>query len=185
VNTALRRLGALFLLLSLLNTGVAMAGAPSKDKRVQRDKACTMVTERQVEKALGGPVAEGVENAVVLTCTYVVGDDPTQRPGGEFATTQLFPSILNTTGTAKKAVQDAHAIDLLAEDDLREVEDVGRRAFFNATRGRLVVLANKKYAFVLNWTTPAVPNTPEGRISKKHEKALIRLAKAVVKRAPK
>ena len=184
MNTAQRRLGALLMLSSLLSTGVALA-APSKGKRVQRDKACTMVTERQVEKAFGSPVAEGVENAVVLTCTYVVGEDPTQSPGGEFATTQLFPSILNTTGTAKKAVQDAHAIDLLAEDDLREVEDVGRRAFFNATRGRLVVLANKKYAFVLNWTTPAVPNTPEGRISKKHEQALTRLAKDIVKRAPR
>jgi len=178
---ASRRFGALLMLFALLSTGVAVAASPSKGKRVQRDKACTMVTERQVEKAFGSPVAEGVEQTVVLSCTYLVGVDPNQPPGGSFATQQLFPSILNTTDTAKQAVADSHAIDLIAEDDLREVEGVGRRAYFNATHGRIVVQATKKFAFVLIWS----PESVDGRITKKQEKQLIKLAKDVVKRAPR
>ena len=186
MNRALRTT-ALTACVSLLMTGTALAG--KSGKRVIRDKACTMVTTRQVEKAFGGPVAEGVENAVVLACTYIVGEDRTQAPGGEFATQQLFPSILNTTDTAKEAIEDARSIDVLAEHDLEDVDGVGRYAYYDATDGRIMVQATKKFAFVLNWTTPAPatpqPGQPEGRLSKKHKKALIRLAKDVVKRAPK
>ena len=178
MNRALRTI-ALTACVSLAMTGSALAG--TSGKRVTRDKACTMVTTKQVEKAFGGPVAEGVENAVVLACTYIVGEDRTQPPGGEFATQQLFPSILNTTDSAKEAVEDAHAIDVLAEHDLEDVDKLGRYAYYNATEGRIVVQATKKFAFVLNWS----PGSQEGPLSKKHKKALIRLAKDVAKRAPK
>lgn len=168
------------LALSTLVTAISAGEAVAKGPRVQRDKACTMVTTKQVEKAFGSPVADGVEQTVVLSCTYLVGTDPNTAPGGSFATQQLFPSILNTTHTAKAAIEDSHAIDLLAEDDLHDV-DVGKSAYMNSTRGRLTVQATKKFAFIVVWSIAS----KEGPIGKKNEKKLIRLAKDIVKRAPK
>ena len=169
---------AAVVLVLAMGSGLA-AAVPAA--RVKRDKACTMVTKKQVEKAFGGPVAEGVEQTVVLSCTYLVGTDPNTAPGGSFATQQLFPSILNTTDSAKAAIEDNHAIDLIAEDDLRDVDGVGRSAYMNSTRGRLTVQANKKFVFILVWSL----GSKEGRIGKANEKKLIRLAKDIVKRAPK
>src|SRR5688572_21929841 len=86
------RFATLPVVLVFAATNVARA-ATSRAKS-KRDEACTIVTTRQVEKAFGGPVAEGVEQEVVLSCTYLVGLDPLQPPGGSFAAQQLFPSIL-------------------------------------------------------------------------------------------
>lgn len=162
-------------------TVTTAAAAPAKAPRVTRDKPCTMLTTKQVAKAFGNPTAEGVEQSVVLSCTWLVGTDPNALPGGSFATQQLFPSILNTTHSAKGAIEDSHAIDLLAEDDLHDVDGVGRSAYMNSTRGRLNVQATKKFAFIVVWS----PASKEGPIGKKNEKKLIRLAKDIVKRAPK
>ena len=161
--------------------GLTASAVAAKGPRIQRDKACTMVTKKQVQKAFGSPVADGVEQTVVLSCTFLVGTDPNAEPGGSFATQQLFPSILNTTESAKAAIEDSHAIDLLAEDDLRDVDGVGKSAYMNSTRGRLTVQATKKYAFVVVWSIAS----KEGPIGKANEKKLIRLAKDIVKRAPK
>lgn len=171
-------LGAVLVASSAL---AAAGGAATVAKRVSPNKACTMVTVRQVEKAFGGPVAPGVEAPAVLSCTYLVGADPAQAPGGSFATQQLFPSFVNTTDTAKAAIEDAHAIDSLANDDLRDVDGVGKYAYFNATKGFVVVQASKKFAFVLTWNPGSVP----GPISKREQKKLVALAKDVTKRAPR
>jgi len=173
-----RVIAAAVVLVLAMGSGLA-AAAPAA--RVTRDSACTMVTAKQVEKAFGGPVAEGVEQSVVLSCTYLVGTDPNTAPGGSFATQQLFPSILNTTKTAKAAIEDAHAIDLIAEDDLRDVDGVGKSAYIDQTQGRIVVQANKKFTFILIWS----PASKITRIGKKAEKQLIKLAKNIVKRAPR
>ena len=174
------RMVTLAIVTTFAAASVAGAGT-AKPKRIKRDEACTIVTTRQVEKAFGGPVAEGVEQEVVLSCTYLVGTDPLAEPGGSFAAQQLFPSILNTTDSAKAAVEDAHAIAVVTEDDLRDVDDVGRAAYINSTRGEIVVQANKKYAFILIWSPESVV-TPS---TKAVEKKLIALAKDVVKRAPR
>ena len=168
----------------LLSTYATMATA-SADLGARRtpnatvDNPCTLLAVKQVKKEFGGPVATPLFNKLFLSCKYAVGTDPTQK-GGTLVAVLLFPSFLSHTGTAKAAYEDQHAIDMLSNSVLTDVNGVGRSAYMNLTNGELVVLATKRFVFTLRWQpAPARP------VNARDIKKLTALAKLVVPRFPR
>jgi hypothetical protein len=172
---------ALFAGVLIGSTFAGVGAARGATKRIKPEQPCTIVTKSQIEKAFGGPVADPTEGGVLLVCSWRVGTDPSTPPGGAFHARQVFPNIINTSPNAKAAIEDERAIDSLSDNDLRDVDNVGRSAYLNATTGEITVQANKRYVFEIAWNPGGLPAT----LNAKQEKALVKLAKSIVKRAPK
>lgn len=168
-----------------LGTGVAGAAAGSTPAggrpKGRIDHPCTLLDASKVAKAFGDPVADPVLDATYLACKYAVGDDPTQAPGGVVSAVQLFPRFAQALPTAPKAFQDQHAVDVLSDFELADVSGLGRAAYMNLTTGALVVLANKKFEFIVAWQ-PGSVTTP---VTKRDQKKLVSLAKQMVARSPR
>jgi hypothetical protein len=158
--------------------GSALAKAKPKGKV---DDPCTLLDASKVGKVFGGPVAEPKLDTVFVSCTFEVGDDPTQSPGGSVAVAQLFPHFGQALPTATEAFQDQHAIDVLSNFELADIEGLGRDAYMNLTNGTLVVLATKKFEFSVSWSPASVAS----HVATKDQKKLVKLAKQIVTRAPK
>jgi hypothetical protein len=143
-----------------------------------------MLTTKQIGAKFGKPVVQGapeVDFAGPYDCGYHVGDDFTVPPGGTFIAAQVYPSIFDSTGSSRNAVDDLRAVDGAAGNELSDVSKLGRNAFVNYTTGTLVVDVSKKFAFSLSWR-PAPADTP---LNDKDAKRLVALAKEIVKRAPR
>ncbi len=155
------------------------AAAKSKPKGVL-DDPCTLLDASKVAKVFGGPVAEPDLDTVFVSCAYAVGDDPTQEPGGTVNVVQLFPRFGQALSNATDAFQDQHAIDVLSEFELADVEGLGRDAYMNLTSGTLVVLATKKVEISVSWQ----PGSVTTEVTKADQRKLVKLAKQAVARAP-
>jgi hypothetical protein len=168
-----------------LATGIAGASAGSaaaKSKpKGKIDDPCTLLDASKVTKVFGGPVADPVLDTTFLSCTFAVGADPAQTPGGLVSVAQLFPHYGQALPTATKAFQDQHAIDVLSNFELADVNGLGRDAYMNLTNGTLVVLATKKFEFSVAWQPASVTS----HVTKRDQKKLVKLAKQMVPRAPK
>src|SRR6185436_3105397 len=136
-----------------VTAGSALAKAKPKGKL---DDPCTLLDQSKVAKVFGGPVAEPALDATFISCTFSVGDDPSQSPGGLVAVAQLFPHFGQALPTATSAFQDQHAIDTLSNFELADVEGLGRDAYMNLTNGTLIVLATKKFEFSVSWQPSSV-----------------------------
>jgi hypothetical protein len=165
----------------IASTSAGIAAASNAAKRITPEEPCTIFTTKQIEKAFGGPVSEGSGRRDLLICAWEVGIDPNAKPGGRFYAKQVYPNIINTSPTAKAAIEDERAIDSISNDDVRDVDKIGKNAYFNASKGAITVQVNKKYVFQIIWN----PGSVSGPISAKDEKTLRKLAKSVVKRAPR
>jgi len=161
--------------------GAVPGAAETPSKRIAVDDACTIVSRRGVERAFGRPATEGARSADRLACQYGVGTDPSEPPGGTVTATHLFPNYFVPVSTARAAVEDRHAIDTLSGHRLADVFRVGRSAYLDETTGDLVVLATKRYAFILRWE-PAPPGT---QTVPRDERKLEELARGAVARAPR
>lgn len=168
-----------------LATGVVTAAAGSAASKAKPkgvlDDPCTLLDASKVEKVFGGPVAEPVLDTVFVSCAYAVGDDPTLAPGGTVNVVQLFPHFGQALPNATDAFQDQHAIDVLSEFELADIEGLGRDAYMNLTTGTLVVLATKKVEISVSW----LPGSVKTPVTKSTQKKLVKLAKQAVARAPK
>jgi len=153
-----------------------------KGPKIKINDACTILSVKQVVKAFGGPALPKVSLIGGQDCNYPVGVDPKVLPGGTLSTEQLYPNLLAPVNNAPAAVEDTHAIDTLSGDNLADVNHLGLEAYINYTKGVLLVAAKKKYAFSVTWH-PA--STTHGVITVAEGKKLIKLAKDIVKRAPK
>ena len=165
---------------------IAFAGtAAARSKpRVKIDDPCSMLTTKQIGAKFGKPVVQGapeVDFAGPYDCGYHVGSDFAVPPGGTFIAAQVYPSLFDSTGSSRDAVDDLRAVDGAGGDELSDVDKLGRNAFVNYTTGTLVVDVSKKFAFSLSWR-PAPTDTP---ISDKDAKRLVALAKDIVDRAPR
>jgi hypothetical protein len=168
-------------------TGATTAGAAvdvkgNKGPKIKLNDACTILSTKQVVKAFGGPAKPKVPLVGGQDCNYPVGVDPNTPPGGTLATEQLFPNLLAPVSDAQAAVEDTHAIDTLSKDNLADVNHLGLEAYINYTKGVLLVAARKKYAFSISWHPASVTH---GTITVAEGRKLIKLAKDIVKRAPK
>jgi hypothetical protein len=148
--------------------------------KIKTGHACSILSAKQVAKALGSPTAVDPHQLLPAFCTMSIGADPTRPPGGVFAVGQIFPSLFASYADARAAVDDEHAVGGLAGDDLEDVS-VGKTAFIDHTSGKLVVEASKKFAFTLQWW-PAPSGT---KITRSDVKKLVKLAKLIVPRAPR
>jgi hypothetical protein len=178
----MRRIVSLFLGLALA-AGVVSAtagAAAAKTKKGVLDDPCTLLDAAKVEKVFGGPVAEPVLDTTFISCAYAVGEDPTQEPGGTVNVVQLFPHFGQALPNATDAFQDQHAIDVLSEYELADINGLGRDAYMNLTTGTLVVLANKKVEISVSWE----PGSVKTSVTKADQKKLVKLAKQAVARAP-
>ena len=155
------------------------AGKPKPKGKV--DDPCTLLDTSKVAKAFGHPVADPALDPIFISCKFAVGDDPTHAPGGTVSVVQLFPHFGQALPTATKAFQDQHAIDVLSNFELADVEGLGKGAYMNLTNGTLVVLANKKFELSVGWQ-PGSITTP---VAKRDQKKLVQLAKQAVARAPR
>lgn len=165
---------------AVVGTSAGSALAKAKPKGVI-DDPCTLLDASKVEKVFGGPVADPVLDTTFISCAYAVGDDPTQEPGGTVNVVQLFPHFGQALPNATDAFQDQHAIDVLSEYELADINGLGRDAYMNLTNGTLVVLATKKVEISVSWQ-PGSVTTP---VTKSDQKKLVKLAKQAVARAPK
>jgi hypothetical protein len=156
-------------------------GAETTSKGIAADDPCTIVSRRLVGKTFGRPVTDGKRSADGVACYYAVGTEPSAPPGGAVTATVYFPNFLVHADTAAAAVEDRHAVDGLSGHQLADVFHVGRSAYLDETTGELVVLATKRYAFVLRWE-PAPLGTAIGVSDTRKLRALARTA---VERAPR
>ena len=159
----------------------AMPGvAGTTSKGIAVDDACTIVSRRDVEKAFGRPATVGTASADKLACHYGVAAEPGQPAASVLTATQFFPNFFVRVDSAPSAVEDRHAIDTLSGHRLADVFRVGRSAYLDETTGDLVVLATKRYAFVLRWE----PAPFGAQISSRDARKLRSLARVAVARAP-
>ena len=177
---------ATFVTASALQLGMtASASSPTRAKpRLKIDDPCSMLTRKQIGAKFGKPVVQGapeVDFAGPYDCGYHVGNDFAVPPGGTFIAAQVYPSLFDSTGSSRDAVDDLRAVDGAGGNELSDVNKLGRSAFVNYTTGTLVVDVSKKFAFSLSWR-PAPADTP---ISDKDAKKLVALAKDIVDRAPR
>jgi hypothetical protein len=157
--------------------------AETASKGIAVDDACTIVSRRDLEKAFGVPATGGTPSAQRLSCQFGVGVGGTrgESPDGVITASHLFPNFYQRSATARAAVEDRHAIDALSGHQLDDVFRVGRSAYLDKTTGDLVVLATRRFAFVLRWE----PAQPGSRNSSRDTRALKQLARAAVARAPR
>lgn len=145
--------------------------------RLKFGNACTMLTDAQIEKAFGAPIATRDVFLEMHSCTYTLEADPA-APVGSFVAFQLAPDSFDSK-SARFVVNDQNSIETLSEHALTEVFKVGKFAYFNETLKKIVVLASGKFAFELAWR-PAPAGTPLGDQDRVQ---LEKLAKLVVKRS--
>jgi hypothetical protein len=174
-----KRRGALFgatvVVLAGLLVGTAPAGA-AKAPPLKVGDACTMLTDAQIARGLKQPVAAKAHFYGKLNCDYTLGTDAA-APTGTFSTYQAFPSLY-PTGGAESVFEDERAINGLSGDTIEEIDGIGKAAYFNATKQKIVVLATGKYTFELTWK-PAPAGTT---LTPRDEARLKSLAKTVAAR---
>jgi hypothetical protein len=154
--------------------------AAKKSPRATINNPCTLLTIKQVQKQFGGPIAPPTLDQVYLSCHYLVGTNPAVA-GGTLSVVQLFPNYLQkSSSTAKSAFEDEHAIDMLSNNILADVNGVGRDAYMNLTKGTLVVLATKNFLITLSWAP-----TPARKLNARDIRKLKALAKIAVPRSPR
>ena len=159
--------------------GVAAA---QRDPKLPLGEACDILTERDIEKAFGGPVTLVLYDPLGLyDCIRKRGEGSTVPGGGQFQFIQLFPGLPVGPSNARDIVDDQRAFDALANAELVDLDGLGRQAYVNRTEGSLVVAATKKYAFKLTWTD----DDPTAGLTRRDEKKLIKIARKLIKRAPK
>lgn len=168
-------LGAIVVALAGLLVGTGPAAA-AKAPPLKVGDAGTMLTDAQIEKGLKQPVASKGYFYGKLTCDYTLGADAA-APTGTFSAYQAFPSLYPTGGAAN-VFEDERAIDSLSGDTIDEITGIGKAAYFNATKQKIVVLATGKYTFELTWK-PAPAGTT---LTPRDEARLKSLAKTVVSR---
>jgi hypothetical protein len=170
-RSAARRCSASMLAV-LMAAALVAAAAPAgsqKAPKFKKNDACTLLADAQVEKAMG-PIAGRSYFFGTLTCDYTLGD--AAAPTGVFSAVQLYPSLFDTPG-ARHDFEDQLAVERLSDDQISEVYKLGEQAYVNRTKGKVSVLANKKYAFELAWK----PNPAGTAITSADVKALKKLAK--------
>ena len=181
----MRRIISLILRVTLavaVTTGIAAGTATAKSKpKGKVDDPCTLLDASKVAKVFGGPVGDPVLDSTFVSCTFTVGSDPTQSPGGLVRIAQLFPHFGQALPTATAAFQDQHAIDVLSNFELSDVNGLGRDAYMNLTNGTLVVLPNKKFEFSVAWQ----PASVSSQVTNQDQKKLVKLAKQIVARSPR
>jgi hypothetical protein len=171
-SAAQRRCSAAMLAV-LVAAALIAAAAPAaaqKAPKFKKNDACTLLTDRKVEKALDQPIAGRSYFFGKLTCDYTLGD--AAAPAAVFSAAQLYPSLFDTPG-ARHDFEDQLAVERLSDDQISEVYKLGEQAYVNRTKGKVSVLANKKYAFELAWK----PNPAGTAITSADVKALKKLAK--------
>ena len=167
------RRGSASVLAVLLAATLVAAAAPAwaqKAPKFKKNDACTLLTDPSVTKALGQPIAARGYFFGTLTCDYTLGD--AAAPTAVFSAAQLYPSLFDTPG-ARHDFEDQLAVERLSDDDISEVYKLGDQAYVNRTKGKISVLANKKYAFELILK----PNPAGTAITSADVKALKKLAK--------
>ena len=168
------------MMLMLVTPGIAGAQVDAKKPpKATLDQPCTFVKKSEIGKQFGKPVGTPTADQTFLGCQFPVGSDPATPPGGTFTVVQIFPSFQNSSANGKDAFEDAHAIDVLANDELSDVTAVGKSAYMNFTKGVLTVLADKKFLFTLTWQPAGAKPLTQRDLAK-----LITLAKKAVARAP-
>ncbi len=175
---------ALAVVVSLASSTVALAGAPDAKKKPKGPKvvandACTMLWDTRVEAAFGGPVTI-VPGATLVGsdgCVASVGVDNATPPGGILQAFQEFPTLLSGNRSARAAVEDRRAGDVLSDDVVTDLEKVGKGGYVNRTKGTITVVATKKFAFTLQWARAG-----DEAITDADRTALTALAKNVVAR---
>jgi hypothetical protein len=168
----------LVLVVALAASGAASAAKSKKAPRVRINHACSMVDPAKLGKAFGTPVdAQPSPMSAETGCDVKVGVDPKQPPGGALSVNQEYPNF--DMVSARSAVEDRHATEFLAHDELEDITGVGKYAYLNHTIGVIVVQASKKLAFSLLWQRAGVTG-----ITKADAKKLVALAKDIVARSP-
>jgi hypothetical protein len=134
----------------------AYAGAPgaaAKAARIDPGDACTILSIKQIGKTFGKPVVIDASASTLgnIGCSAKVGVDPAQKPGGTMVSFQDFPNLLAPQPSARAAVEDRRAIEVLSDNQIEDVNGVGLSAYLNRTTRAITVVATKKYAFSLTW----------------------------------
>ena len=95
------------------------------------------------------------------------------------AANQVYPFITGRS-SAQAAIEDERAYADLADDSIKDIDNLGQAAYFNSTVGQLVVQATKKLVFYLSWVGAGTAKTSAGDL-----KRLIKVAQGVVARSPR
>ena len=159
----------------------AVAAKTSKGPRVKLGDACTLLSASEIGRQFGKPVVVLPDTGLVgkFGCTAEVGVDHTQPPGGIVAANQVYPFITGRS-SAQAAIEDERAYADLADDSIKDIDNLGQAAYFNSTVGQLVVQATKKLVFYLSWVGAGATKTSAGDL-----KRLIKVAQGVVARSPR
>ncbi len=159
----------------------AVAAKTAKGPRVKLGDACTLLSASEIGRQFGKPVVVLPDTGLVgkFGCTAEVGVDHTQPPGGIVAANQVYPFITGRS-SAQAAIEDERAYADLADDSIKDIDNLGQAAYFNSTVGQLVVQATKKLVFYLSWVGAGTAKTSAGDL-----KRLIKVAQGVVARSPR
>ena len=159
----------------------AVAAKAAKGPRVKLGNACTLLSASEIGRQFGKPVVVLPDTGLVgkFGCTAEVGVDHTQPPGGIVAANQVYPFITGRS-SAQAAIEDERAYADLADDSIKDIDNLGQAAYFNSTVGQLVVQATKKLVFYLSWVGAGTAKTSAGDL-----KRLIKVAQGVVARSPR
>lgn len=161
-----------------------VAASAGSDPKLPLGEACDIFSERALQKAFDAPVKLVLFDPLGLyDCVFKIGDgtDVPGGGGGQFHFIQVFPGLPLHLPTAREVLEDQRAVDVLANAEIVDVENLGRLAYVNYTDGSLVVVASKKYAFKLTYKDA----DPDAGLTKADEKVLKVLARKLIKRAPK
>ncbi len=171
-----------------LALGISSAGAaaPSKEVKVKLNDACTYISVRDVGRQFGKPVIVVPGAGILGTygCIATVGSDPAVAPGGTFSVDQVFPSAFSNRPDAAAALEDERAYVVSAGDDIKDVDGLGKVAYFDRTTGILVVQATNKLVFSLQWDGAGTTKTTAVVQKRLIQKRLIKVARGIVTRSP-
>lgn len=173
--------------LSVLVTGVAItvtvagmdAAVAAPAKRVNPKDACTLLAAKKVHGAFGGSRTRASRAGPLptLVCYYLVADGLAEV--GTLTATIDYRKGDDTAPNATQAIEGIVDPDVAGGVNVEAIEGVGKLAYLYPDDGQIVAAANKALGFRLLWA----PGGQAAPLDAKTRKALVRLAKDVVKRA--
>jgi hypothetical protein len=167
------------LAVSLLGAAGVGAAPPVQAKKVSLKNACTLLATANVKQVFGGDRVRAQRAGPLPThvCYYLSASGREQV--GTLTATIEYRKGDDTAPNAVQAVEGVVDPDVAGGVNVEAVDGVGKLAYLYVDDGAIVAAANKALGFRLIWA----PGGQPAPMDAKTRKALIRLAKEVVKRA--
>lgn len=168
----------------VLSTSASATVRDAKAPRFNQKDACSLPTTKDIKRLFGGAVTVlSSEPNPKTICLFGVAPEG-DRPGGElWSVVDWRRGDDRPSRDAYDAVARAVDPDIAGGLTVEELAGLGKQAYLYPNDGSLFVVVNKDFAFHLFWDPNDDSQQPVSSGTAKDTRALLDLARTIVKRA--